>query len=304
MIHDPFNCFQDTSSSDESTDDDSEIPEQWEGQLSEEDCQSLLENDSTFESARVEQTTQSQSHFPNDIQTSKTLITWFLYFIFVWQYFNMISDRGIESLLKFMSTLVLAIGERVRESTGSSFVVSFAGLIPITMYSLRNFLGIERDNFQKFVVCGKCTKLFKPHECLTNENGVTRAKVCDNVLFPRSSRRKPYEGPLMKKAILSNGVVKYYPIHTYCYRSVINSIESFLKRPGFKEKSEEWRKRNVSQDTYADVMDGNVWKTFLKYKGRDFLNLPQAYGLMLNCDWFQPFKRRQITLLVFSISLS
>lgn len=277
--------LKDESSSDEddTSDDDSEIPEQWEG-LSEDEYERLIEENVQDFGEEIRQ--------PTDMQHSKILITWLLYFIFVWQFFNMVSDRSIESLLKYFNTLILVIGERIRQTTGSEFLISLASLIPLTMYSLRNCLGIEKDNFEKFVVCGKCTKLFKPHECIANENGVQRAKVCNNVLFPRSPRRKACGGPLMKKVILSNGKVKFNPIYTYCYRSIIDALESFLKRPGFKELCEEWRNRRVSGDTYADVMDGNVWETFLNYKGRDFLNLANTYGLMLNCDWFQPFKRR------------
>ena len=41
----------------------------------------------------------------------------------------------------------------------------------------------------------------------------------------------------------------------------------------------------------CDVYDGEVWKNF-KWKDGHFFNLERRYGLMLNVDWFQPFKQR------------
>ena len=44
---------------------------------------------------------------------------------------------------------------------------------------------------------------------------------------------------------------------------------------------------------YSDVYDGKVWKSFIRWNNRDFLSLPRSFGLMLNVDWFQPFKHRK-----------
>ena len=98
---------------------------------------------------------------------------------------------------------------------------------------------------------------------------------------------------LAQKIIFSDGTSKFYAIKTYCYRSIIDSLEDLLKRPGLEEDCEKWRTRDVGDDLYADVYDGKVWKDFQKWKNRkDFLNAPHSYGLMLNVDWFKPFKHR------------
>lgn len=86
-----------------------------------------------------------------------------------------------------------------------------------------------------FVVCGKCTKLFKENDWVKKVNGTYQANVCNNVLFPRSSRRKPCGGKLVKKVCMSNGAVKFYPIYTYCFKSNIDSILTLLKRPGARK---------------------------------------------------------------------
>ena len=40
------------------------------------------------------------------------------------------------------------------------------------------------------------------------------------------------------------------------------------------------------------MYDGDLWKSFKWKDGSDFFSLERRYGLMLNVDWFQPFKRR------------
>ena len=43
----------------------------------------------------------------------------------------------------------------------------------------------------------------------------------------------------------------------------------------------------------GDIYDGKVWDSFKKYNGVSFLEERFNYAFMLNCDWFQPFKRRK-----------
>lgn len=40
----------------------------------------------------------------------------------------------------------------------------------------------------------------------------------------------------------------------------------------------------------ADVFDGRVWKEWQNVNGKAFLAVSRNYALMLNVDWFQPFK--------------
>ena len=80
---------------------------------------------------------------------------------------------------------------------------------------------------------------------------------------------------------------------TYCYKSIIDSLESLLKRPEMEEDCEKWRTRTIRGELYADVYDGKIWKQFGNWKGnKPLLNLPRSFGLMMNVDWFQPFKQR------------
>ena len=44
------------------------------------------------------------------------------------------------------------------------------------------------------------------------------------------------------------------------------------------------------------VTYGQVWKDFMNYKGKDYLSKPHNLAVMLNCDWFQPFKHTQYSI--------
>ena len=50
------------------------------------------------------------------------------------------------------------------------------------------------------------------------------------------------------------------------------------------------RERESDSHILKDLFDGKVWKDFLVYKGKPFLSNPGNYGLMLNFDFFQPYK--------------
>lgn len=101
---------------------------------------------------------------------------------------------------------------------------------------------------------------------------------------------------LVKKVTLKDNVTKFYPLHYYCFNSIINALERLVKKPGFAEKCEEWRSNGTDQNhggVVTDVYHGQLWKDFGKFKNKDFLNAPRNYGLMLNFDYFQPMKHRK-----------
>ena len=223
----------------------------------------------------------------------QSLLMWALYFLIVWQYCYLVSDNALLILLRFLRTYLTCIASVLPSAAGGDVVMSLAALVPLTMYSVRNVLGIDRDNFERYVVCPKCTKLYRPEDCLRRVGNQVQPVVCDNIQFPRSKRRKPCGSKLVKKVILKNGTPKYYPLKVYCYKSVIDTLETFLKRPNFEKACEHWRHRETNDQLYGDVYDGKVWNSFLRRNDLDFLASPRRFGLMLNVDWFQPFKHRK-----------
>ena len=78
----------------------------------------------------------------------------------------------------------------------------------------------------------------------------------------------------------------------YCWKSIVSQLESILQRTGIPELCEQWGTRQAEESVLSDVYDGEEWKNFKWKDGSHSFNLERWYGLMLNVDWFQPFKQR------------
>ena len=75
----------------------------------------------------------------------------------------------------------------------------------------------------------------------------------------------------------------FKPYKVYSYQSLLTAIARLLKRQGFLESCELWRKRSLN-DIFGDVYDGQVWHDF-----QTFLSDQHSWCLAMNIDWFQPF---------------
>ena len=74
----------------------------------------------------------------------------------------------------------------------------------------------------------------------------------------------------------------------YPYNSVVKSLQVLLKRPGFWEKCQEWRKQTLPDNVRTDPFyQGNVWK---ELSSCGFLCNINSLAVMLNVDWFRPHK--------------
>ena len=117
-------------------------------------------------------------------QCIQVILTWLVYFILVWQYKNYISNNAIEQLLNFVQQLLFCISQLIKDHTDLCLVLG------TNLYSARRFLKIDRDNFQQYVVCPKCTKLYHMDEVVVNDGLRNFAKTCNNVPFPQSKATK------------------------------------------------------------------------------------------------------------------
>ena len=70
-----------------------------------------------------------------------------------------------------------------------------------------------------------------------------------------------------------------------------NFPEALCKNPAFESKCEEWREQlnDLTSNVLSDVFDRKIWTTF-KRNEELFFTKGKNYGLVLNVDWFQPFK--------------
>lgn len=230
---------------------------------------------------------QSNSDKPEDL-----MIKLLAFMLLTWQTTFKISDNAITSLLLCIKHFMWIIGNVLCADS----VTAFANNIPKTLFSLRKWTGILRDNFLQYVVCPKCMSIYPLAETYeTRRDGTKVCKTCDHKPFynhphQRSALGKKCGSALLRKAVSSSGKEYVSPIRSYCFKGVVQSLEGLVKRPGFADKCEAWRRRKIPEGVLADVYDGQVWQDYQYVNGEPFLALPNNFALMLNVDWFQPFK--------------
>lgn len=220
-----------------------------------------------------------------NLHLSRCLIVLLAYF---WLCFH-ISDNGMDFLLSGIKRCFEVAG------MSSQWMAGLALAFPGTLYYFRKELGLVNDVFVKYVVCPKCHSLYEFDKCYRTVGTTRISNKCSNVKFTNHRqrwRRQPCGAPLLKEVTLKCGSKRLYPHRIYCYKSIVESLRMLVKRPDFTAHCELWRNREVRSvsQVMCDVFDGRIWRDFHTVNGVPFLSAPRNYGLMLNVDWFQPFK--------------
>ncbi|CAH1264067.1 Hypp2840 [Branchiostoma lanceolatum] len=218
--------------------------------------------------------------------------------LLVWQTLFKVSDNAVHSLLLAFKLFIQVVGN----AYGADSIVGLSGAIPASLHTLRKCIGLDRNNFVRFVVCPKCMTRYTMEEAYdTKRNGSKVSRKCEFVPFyshphRRSELRHKCGTVLMKKMKSVKGDEYMYPKSTYCYKSVVESLQILVRRSGFQEMCERWRERSDYCNGMADVYDGKVWQEFQHVNGTPFLAEPNNLAFMANCDWYQPFKHSEYSV--------
>jgi hypothetical protein len=190
-----------------------------------------------------------------------------------------------ESLIKFLKLVLTEIG-------GADF-----NEFPDSLYMAKNILGLK-EQFQSFVVCPKCHKLYNKQEVKKfSQDANLSVMRCRHIEFPNSTTRKTKlcETPLSQKIALLNDEVKIRPELIFPLASIRQQLEAMYCRPGFESYLRHWVDRQQFDNILTDIYDGKVWKTFKESAEQDSDNFfrPEKadthLGLIINMDWFQPY---------------
>lgn len=112
--------------------------------------------------------------------------------LLIWQSVFRISDSAISALLLCLKMYLHVMGNVLQ----IPFVLAFADALPKTLYSLRKYLGIQRDSFTEFVVCPKCMSVYTLEESIhTEQNGTKLSNKCRYVPF----HSHPHKRSVLKK---------------------------------------------------------------------------------------------------------
>lgn len=238
------------------------------------DC--ALESD--FETHTLDEGTTA-----GDADESKLAI-WLAFLLASLQKKHYIPNAAISTLLKILVVFFTVL------SSIHPGLTAIARALPKTLYSLQMLLSIKSEVFHRYVSCPSCNAVYTYENCIDHSSrGTKSSRRCTHI--PQYSKKKSACGAeLLRSVCTPTGKKFLYPYKFYCYLPLKTSLQRLLKNANFVQKCEEWRNNDTSEEVLSDVYDGRIWKEFSSYDGKPFLSAPHTYGLMMNVDWFKPFK--------------
>ena len=209
------------------------------------------------------------------------------YFLLFFQLCYHVSDRGLQHILSLISSILYWVSKFVTGS-GKDALLQISSSFPRTIYSLKKAFGI-RNTLTCYCVCPACHALYKEEDCIiTGPRNTQTSHKCGHVEFPRHPQRiyRRECGTELMKCVKVGNKYKLVPRKRFVYNSITNSIRQFASRPSFFESCEAWRKQEATDGSFmTDVYDGKLWKEW-----KNYLDIPGNLLLMINVDWFRPFK--------------
>lgn len=219
--------------------------------------------------------------------TQSNLLRWLLLFLLRLQAKHYLPDAAMNSLLKFLCVFFLILGRY------SDFIANMASNFPSSVFLLRKYFALTEE-FKRLVVCRKCYSVYTFDSCKESHGTIAVSKRCQH--HPHPNSRLFCDAVLLKSVNLVNGRKRLYPFKVYCYAGFQNMLQKLLLRPGFVEACEEWRSLERRDGNISDIYDANIWKEFQYINGQPMLAHSYVYAVMLNIDWFQPFKHTQASV--------
>ena len=144
-------------------------------------------------------------------------------------------------------------------------------------------------------ICTSCHKLYDSKiVCNFKKDNKLTIMCCCYGEFPNSSKKNKCNNELTILKKNKNGVVAI-PKMLYPKPSIKQQLYIMYQRSNFEKMLALSGTRNYDNNYYADIYNGNVWKNFPFDDSRFFdkKNTTSNLGLLLNLDWFQPFKYTQ-----------
>ena len=229
----------------------------------------------------------AEGSIPHNVGQTKhsALVVWLVYLIAALQRKHYIPNIAVALLLKILS-VVFSILSRMHPQLSD-----IKELLPTTMYSFRSFLDTKSCSFVRYVVCVKCHTLYSYKDCIDQ----CGTRVLINTCTSKTSKGL-CRTPLAKPVQSTTGKEFIRPYKTFCYMPLRRLLQELLNRPDFSSHCEAWRTRKGNDELMSDVYDGKIWNDFQEYNGKPFLSQPYAYGLMLNIDWFKPYKHLEYSV--------
>lgn len=251
--------------------------------------QHYFENTSSGEEAdeaMEENNDENLEHDHEPINRTISISSWICLFLALWQFHYNITDSAFECLLKFVHGLLAILVQHF--GLDSAILIG----LPSSLYLFHKCVNTT-ERFKKYVVCIKCHTLYEFEKSVTRIQGQQVSKRCSHIEFPNHNLphlRKQCGQELMETVRIGNST-SLVPYKTYCYKPLLTTLKYLFKRKNFFQLCTSWLTRKVHPEILSDVYDGQLWKDFSDPNKMDFLNHAGNIGIMLNCDWFCPYKK-------------
>jgi len=197
---------------------------------------------------------------------------------------NEVSDKEIHKRLEIERAKILLNAKTYN-------IEDFNYQIPLTINTIKTRLGLDLDLI-KVICCQNCFNLSPfptPEEPSEDNPSPTldyAAQKCSEEILGNHGSRLPCNASLWK---LNKNKSTYHPIKKFVHQSFIRWLGTKLIWPQFEgQLDSHLRRSNVPQNTYMDIWDGKMWKTF---KGQDNCVFTTKSGNLvfgLYLDWVNP----------------
>jgi hypothetical protein len=208
-----------------------------------------------------------------------------LLWLFKFQQRYRIPDTALEALIKFLNYTLMMIDD-------SKFCE-----FPTSLFLAKKKLGIFQPKL-RMAVCTNCHKLYDSKIVCNNKE--------DNKLAIMHCRYEEYpNNPVLSRKNLCNNELSSLkrnmknmvaiPRMLYPKPTIKQQLSILYRRSNFEKMLDQSGTRNYDSNIYADIYDGKVWNSF-PFDGSKFFSPETAttnLGLLINLDWFQPFKYTQ-----------
>ena len=172
------------------------------------------------------------------------------------------------------------------------------GLITHPLHSIfpKNLPGVKRiaslDNFtekQVFIVCpnDSCNSLYLLEDVSRGGSSMR----CSSKMFGKDCGRQ-----LCYQKHLAFGRSKWAPFKTFTFILPSAWLKKMFQNKQFLGFLDSHLERHAQGGVLEDVWDGRIWNEFMSDPTdhtRPFLNNKNNLGLLINVDWFKPFKRSE-----------
>ena len=256
----------------------------------------LMHDEELWESTDEEEEEESHENESDHIQQDhdhmertklvSTLISFMCIFLLAWQAIFRVPNVAIGLLFKFMKILL----RKINEISGSSIIKEVSELLPDTLIKAQKLLSVNRDNFKKIIVCQMCHSTYDYADCVIQKENA-KCSFIHFPLHPRHTLRSKCGTSLLKVIKTATGKRKFVPYKVFCYKSIIDAIKELVQKPGIIDIFNHWKSHSIPCNILTDVYDGAVWKSFkTSDDGKELLSSRYGLALIVNVDWFQPYK--------------